>query len=188
MAEPQPLNRSVEVLGAVPLRGFILAPTGRVSGEWTIVAQDIEQAVESLEKWESEPFDGWTYVVLDDVDDYLEMPIANSQEKALLTRLGAVLESFMKTGRDTQTVVAAAGSLVGINRAQGWPQTLRRNRQALLLGPQTLDTKTTDPVSGVRLLRRSGYVPRPGLGILDAGASSKLIQVFSPEELNPPQR
>lgn len=162
-------------------RALTISTSGRTDSSWDHEYAEPGDAAAVLARWTGDGFNGWTVVALDDVDDYLEIPMMNPEQRQMLQDFGATLDRLLRQARGERIAVLVAGTLNGLNRAQGWPQTVRRARQALLLEPQSLDTATADPLTGVRLLRRSGYEPRPGLGVLDAGPKPRLIQVFATE-------
>jgi S-DNA-T family DNA segregation ATPase FtsK/SpoIIIE len=107
-----------------------------------------------------------TVVLVDDADLLAESPASAS------------LEQLARRGRDLGVrVVAAVEARSALRSFGGLVPELRKHRRGVLLEP---DTEVDGDLLGVRLPRRPGQVPRPGLGYLVDRGTLQLVQLAVP--------
>ena len=173
-----------------PLRSERLLVSGATDSDsgWSHEARGADDILTRLELINSQPFDGATLVAFDDVDPLFDLsPAASPEEREkrkVLDQIGQQMIEVIETARQRRNVVVIAGRLTDFSRGQGWLKRVREAKQAVVLMPADLRGSAIDPVFAVRFPRRTGYQPRPGLGVLARGAQTSLIQVARTERSN----
>jgi S-DNA-T family DNA segregation ATPase FtsK/SpoIIIE len=135
---------------------------------WTSVAHGPKACDASLktlvqEVEAREQSDGPLFILIDDGEE-----LAESSE-------AAALERIVRRGRDTAArIVAAAETQAAYKAYGGWLREIRKDKQGLLLNP---DSDLDGDLFGVRLPRQSRRVVTPGRGFLVQRGSVQLMQV-----------
>lgn len=129
-------------------------------------AQACAEEIESLAAAVTDSPDAPRVVVIDDAEEILEGPASYA------------LEALIRRARDGSTRFVVAGEIKALQRAfTGWVTEIRKDKQGLLLDP---DTEVDGDLLGVRLPRRKPSQAIVGRGYLIRRGAAEQIQVARP--------
>lgn len=148
---------------------------------WDREARGPAEILEYLQQLLETEATGATLLAFDDADLLLDntpaaTPEAREARKVIDDTLVS-LEALLDVARERSLVIVVAGRLDDLGRARGALKRMRDAKQAVILSPTNLGTSTTDPLFGVKLPRRTGYVPRAGAGVLIRRTDVRGVQV-----------
>ncbi|MCP4960583.1 MAG: FHA domain-containing protein [Actinomycetia bacterium] len=175
------IRQQLEAQGPLRSERLLIGKGTTPEPGWTGESRGAPGILECLQGLEGETFDGVTLLAFDDADPFLDMTPAATPEdreaRRVLDEIGQLMNRLVDEARGRKLVVVVGGRMTDLGRGQGWLKRARESKQAIVLSPASLGTTAADAVFGVKYPRRTGYSPRPGLGVLIRGADTALVQV-----------